>query len=134
MLEKMMERLKLANVKMLGEIDDPAPYYAASDFFILPSRSEGMSNALLEAMACGLPCVASNIAGNQELIVSGVNGLLFRTEDADDLAARLREVLSNDDLAMNLGAAARETVTQKYSLDAVTDNYIALYANLLKHS
>lgn len=132
-LEEIAGQLGIAHrIKMLGEVLDIAPYLAASDVFVLPSRGEGMSNALLEAMATGLPCLASDVGGNREVILSGENGLLFQPEDVAGLANALDLLLSDRDLSARLGAAARQSVEQQVSFDSVADRYVALYTRLLR--
>lgn len=132
-LEEMTARLGIADrVRMLGEVADIAPYLAVADVFVLPSRGEGMSNALLEAMATGLPCLASDVGGNRQVIVSGANGMLFPAGDAAALADNLNILLPNAKLAAHLGRRARATVEQQFAFSSVTDRYIALYKNLLE--
>jgi glycosyltransferase involved in cell wall biosynthesis len=109
-----------------------ASYLAASQVFVLPSRGEGMSNALLEAMAAGRACLASDIPANSNLIQPGVNGLLFKSEDHDDLAAHLVTLLENEALRVQLGANALQTVIARCSIEAVARQYIQLYSTLLE--
>lgn len=109
-----------------------AGQYARADIFVLPSLAEGMSNALLEAMACGLPCLASDISANAELIQDGVNGLLFPVGDARALAKRIELLLSDRALAQGLGDAARKTVEARYTFEHVTEAYQALYLKLIE--
>lgn len=106
-------------------------YLRRADIFVLPSRAEGISNALLEAMASGLPVVVSNVPGNVDVIENRKNGLLFEVDDADSLAMNLNSLLGQPDLRAQLGRLARRTVESHYSLDYVADRYIALYQTLL---
>jgi glycosyltransferase involved in cell wall biosynthesis len=99
--------------------------------FVLSGISEGMSNALLEAMSAGLACVASDTPGNRAVIDPEVNGLVYDGDSADQLAAQLDRLLSDSALRVRLGQAARETVVKNYSLDMVVDQYLALYRRLL---
>jgi glycosyltransferase involved in cell wall biosynthesis len=119
-------------VEFLGQVDDPLPMLGQSDVFVLPSRSEGMSNALLEAMASGLPCIATDIAGNSEVIAQGVNGLLVQPDDHNDLATAMASLAMDQKLREKLGQEAVRTVEDKYSLDSVVDQYMTLYAGLLQ--
>jgi glycosyltransferase involved in cell wall biosynthesis len=98
--------------------------------FVLPSRWEGLPNALLEAMACGLPCVATRVSGSEDVIEDGVNGLLVPPEQPEALCEALRRMLRNPEEAARLGRAAQATVEQNYSLPAVTDRCVALYRRL----
>ncbi len=118
-------------VEFLGKRDDVPKLLADSDIFVLPSSVEGLSNALLEAMACGLPAIASDIPGNAEVIRDDWNGLLFTTGDADSLAKCMMLLLENMDSRQRLGRSARNTVEQNYSLDNIADRYISLYRELI---
>jgi glycosyltransferase involved in cell wall biosynthesis len=119
-------------VEFVGQVDDPLPSLRQSDVFVLPSRSEGMSNALLEAMASGLPCIATDIAGNNEVIAHGANGWLVQPDDHNDLAAAMALLASDQTLRRRLGQEAIRTVGERFSLDTVVDQYLALYAELLR--
>lgn len=131
-LEAQAQALGLAErVTFWGTVAPLTPYLDQADLFALPSRSEGISNALLEAMARGLPCVVSAIGGNTDLIHSGENGLLTAPEDAAGLAAALVDMLDDEALRRRLGTAARRTVEAGYSLESVARQYLALYRSLL---
>ena len=119
-------------VEFLGHIQGVDALLDQSDCFVLPSLSEGMSNALLEAMAHGLPCVATDIAGNNSLIQHHHNGLLVRPEDDAALAAAILLLMTDEAHRKRLGQAALKTVEEKYSLGSVARQYAALYADLLK--
>lgn len=118
-------------VQFAGYVPDLLKRLAGSDIFVLPSRAEGMSNALLEAMAAGLPCIATEISGNTDLIQDGLNGLLVRPDEAEALTTALAKLLDSPALRERLGRQARETVCQKYSIEAVANRYLELYQNLL---
>lgn len=92
-----------------------------------PSRWEGMPNAVLEAMACGLPCVATRVSGCEDLIQDGVNGLLVAPEDYLGLAQALVTLLRDPVLARQYGHAARATIEKHYAHDQVMDQYVELY-------
>jgi glycosyltransferase involved in cell wall biosynthesis len=99
---------------------------------VLPSRYEGMPNALLEAMACGLPCVATRVSGSEDVIRQGVNGLLVEPEDYRGMAQALLTLLHDPVLAQRYGRAARATIEEHYALDSVTDGYIELYQSMIR--
>ncbi len=99
---------------------------------ILPSRWEGMPNALLEAMASGQACVATRVSGSEDLIKHGVNGLLVESENYQEMAQALVTLLQDTPLAQKYGEAARRTVEQEYTLDHVLDMYTAVYQSLIK--
>lgn len=98
---------------------------------ILPSRWEGMPNALLEAMASGQACVATRVSGSEDLIQPGVNGLLVESEDYEEMAQSLVTLLRDTPLAQKYGAAARRTVEQGYTLDHVLEMYTTVYQQLM---
>ncbi|MCB7128053.1 MAG: glycosyltransferase family 4 protein [Candidatus Brocadiales bacterium] len=106
-------------------------YYRAADLFVLPSRREGMPNALLEAMASGLPCIASRLPGvTDSLIASGQTGLLVEPEDASALAKAIATVLEMPDRGRSMGRRARASVLERFSVDQVAAQYRNLYHQL----
>mgnify|MGYP002625335207 FL=1 len=114
-----------------GQTDEVLLHLQQADLFVLPSRAEGISNALLEAMSCGLPVVVSAIPGNLDVIDYGYNGLHFPVGNTGALAHCLQRLLDQPDLREQLGRQARQTVEYRFSLNSVADQYIALYRNLL---
>ena len=110
----------------MGGIADVAPYLGAADAFALASRTEGMPVALLEAMACGLPCVATAVGGTVEVLEDGLTGRLVPSEDPVRLAEGLVEALSEP----SWGAAARSHVVRRFSLDDVADRCVEIYLSL----
>jgi glycosyltransferase involved in cell wall biosynthesis len=130
-LETQAQRLRLGeSVRFLGGRPDPEALLQASQIFLLPSRSEGMSNALLEAMATGLPCVASRIGGNTDLLEHGVSGLLTPPGDVVTLAEAVGALFEDPALRERLGTAARAVILERYSMDRVIRQYTELYARL----
>jgi L-malate glycosyltransferase len=119
-------------VAFVGERPDPRPYFAASDVLVLPSIAEGMSNVLLEAMAMGVPCVATRIGGTVDVLRGGVTGLLVEPNNVPQLSQGLLGLLEDRDLARRLGAAGRRAVEEAFSLDVVADRYVGLYRELLE--
>ena len=103
-------------------------YYRLADFFVFPSSNEGLPNAVLEAMACGLPCVATRVSGSTDLIRDGETGTTFGVEDTDELAAALSRVHGERGLAM--GAAARRFVQEGYDISRIAERYEALYQKM----
>lgn len=108
-------------VVVLPPREDLAPLYAAADAFFLPSTSEGLSNALLEAMSSGLAPLASRVGGTAETLEDGKTGLLFERDDEPGLKAAVRRLAAEPGLAARLGAAARAKVLEEYSLGKVVD-------------
>jgi glycosyltransferase involved in cell wall biosynthesis len=118
------ERLRFA-----GVTHDVPSYLQSADVFVLPSRREGLPVALLEAMACGVPCIASRLPGSTEAIIEdGVNGVMTPPGDVPALAAALDSLLSNPAERHRLGAAARATISDRYSSGAVADRWLDAYA------
>jgi glycosyltransferase involved in cell wall biosynthesis len=112
------------------ETQQVADWLNAADLFVLPSRSEGVSNALLEALACGLPALATAVGGSPEVIEDGVNGVLVPPEDAGLLADGLLHLARDPDHARTLGAAARQTIEARFSMETVVQRYEELYVRL----
>jgi glycosyltransferase involved in cell wall biosynthesis len=119
------------SVRLLGKRSDVACFLEEGDVFVLPSRREGMSNALMEAMAYGMPCVATDISGNQDLIEDGKNGLLVPAEDADSLARGIARMFRDPTEAKSLGARAREHLLEAYDMKSVSGRYSRYYESLL---
>lgn len=105
--------------------------FAGLDLFVLPSLAEGLPMVLLEAMACGKPVVATNIAGNREVITPDTDGLLVKPGDIGDLANALIRLLQSPELALRLGTSARQTVLKRFSVDRMISETDILYQNLL---
>jgi len=131
-LARQIEELDLqGRVLLAGVFDEIDELLSAADLFVLPSYEEGMSLALLEAMAAGLPVVASDIPGNRPLVSDGEQGLLVPPRDAAALAAAIDRIWNEADLAAQLGAAARDRAMSRFSLDRTLDQHLALFQNLL---
>jgi glycosyltransferase involved in cell wall biosynthesis len=105
--------------------------YKQSNVFLFPSRHEGMPNALLEAMASGLPVIATCIAGNEELVAEGETGYLVPAEDIELLQATLKKILSDSTTRQQMGIAARQRVEENYSWESTAQQY-ALYLEKVK--
>lgn len=120
-----------SSIKFMGVVGDVLPYYGSTDVFVLPSSSEGVSIALLEAMSCGLAVVASNIPGNAEIIQNGKNGLLFDVENRLDCAQKIVLLLKDEQLAARLKNEARRVVVEQYSSDIMIKSFIEIYRKIL---
>lgn len=116
------------HVRLLGDRSDVRDILAALDVFVLPSRTEGMSNALLEAMATALPVVATAVGGTPEVVTDGRSGLLVPADDADAMAAAIGRVLENPAWAGELGAAARQTAEEHFGARRMVRRLEAVYA------
>jgi glycosyltransferase involved in cell wall biosynthesis len=119
------------NVHFLGNLSEVFALLKLSDVFCLLSRTEGFSNALLEAMASGLPCVATRVGGNAEAIDEGQSGFLLPVEDAVAAAERIRFLLRNPEEARRVGRAARRTVEEKFTSEKMAGQLAHLYQALL---
>ncbi len=102
---------------MPGFIDNIYEYYKAMDIFLLPSRSEGFSLALLEAAASGLPIIASNIPGNDEFIEHKKNGFLFNISKPDELAQHILTLADDRKLALEYGSFAEKNFIKEFTLE-----------------
>src|SRR5205823_11528833 len=108
-----------------------AEWLSAIDIFVLPSRSEALSNSLMEAMACGCCPVASNVGGNPELVRAGETGLLFRAGDPEDLASSLRTLIGQPDLRRDLAAHAESLIRANFSTAAAARRMAEIYRAVL---
>jgi len=114
-------------VWLSGARDDVPAILASFDVFVLPSLSEGISNTILEAMACGLPVLATGVGGNLELVRDGACGRYFRPGDVDGLAALLAAYGGDAGLRSAHGAASRKIAVEQFSMAAMVNNYMAVY-------
>lgn len=118
-------------VEFLGHRDDIPDLLAAADLFVLPSRSEAFPNGAIEAMAAGLPVVASDVGGLRDLIAHGRTGLLVPPADPEALAAAIGALVAGPDRARDIGDAARDEVRGRYSFERMVDAFDALYQSAL---
>ena len=118
------------NVTFVGAVNNIHPYLAASDIFVLPSLAEGISNSLLEAMSCGLPCIATSVGGSSEVLGDGKYGILVPVNDVAELAAALIR-LGLDVVERNrIGNEARCHILKRYDMGIVGKKYLDLYMQL----
>jgi glycosyltransferase involved in cell wall biosynthesis len=115
-----------------GPVEDVPGLLADADLFALPSRSEGMSNALLEAMAGGLAVVATDVGGNRECLDDGACGMLVPAEDPGALGAALESLAADPRRRGELGGRARARVERHYDLERILDRVEDLYRELLR--
>jgi glycosyltransferase involved in cell wall biosynthesis len=113
-------------VHFTGLRNDIAAILSETDIFVLPSHSEGLSNALMEAMASGCACIASDVGGNAFLIQNGVSGFLFPVGDREILRARIHGLMEDPHKRRAMGKAARERIEKVFSWDVVGKQYDAL--------
>lgn len=118
-------------VWMTGDRDDIPDLLRMMDVFLLPSLGEGISNTILEAMAAGLPVVATAVGGNPELVEDGVNGRLVPVGNTSALADALLELVEDDGLRHRMGSAALEGVRLRFDWDRAVSEYLGVYDELL---
>ncbi len=144
-LKKLCCSLGLAeSVEFTGMIRNVTEYLRNADLFVLPSRTEGLSNALLEAMSYGLPCIATKVGGNIELIgeddrkkimpgkfIIGRNGIVVNPDDIEGISEAMLYLIRNGAEREEMGNKGRLNIEKNYSIDLTADKYIALYQRML---
>jgi glycosyltransferase involved in cell wall biosynthesis len=131
-LEDYVKRLGIgAQVNFLGNKSDVRSYLNAADLFVLPSKSEGISNALLEAMSAGLACVATPVGGNFEVLDQGRCGILLPPGDVSKWSKSLVELGNNPEMRQALGDAAQKFIFSHFDFSVVGSQYKRLYSELL---
>lgn len=129
--QTLLERAGLAErADIVGDSDRVAEELNAMDLFVLPSLAEGISNTILEAMAAGLPVIATATGGNPELIADGTTGRLVGVNDTAALVAALAAYVDDAELRARHGAAARARVEREFSMAKMVDAYDAVYQSL----
>ncbi len=116
----------------LGYRTDIATLLESSDLFILPSHEEGSSNALLEAMAAGVPVIATQTGGNADAVIPGITGVLVPVRSPAALGAAILAMAANPDMRAKMAKAARQDVARRFTWDRCIDDYEALYHSALE--
>jgi len=128
-LQVLAENLGLgAHVRFTGPVDNVRDFYWLSDIFVLPSMFEGLPVALLESMACGMAVLAAQSPGNLQVVKDGVNGLTCSIDDLDALSRQLKRLITDADLRSALGTEARRSILAGYSILAVSEAHLKVYA------
>ena len=124
------------SVRLIGHVADPRDVYAAADVFALSSTSEGLPNSLLEAMACGVPVVATTVGAVPSVVTDESNGLLCPASDASSLTLALNRLLSNEALRDQFSSAALHTIENRFSFERRMQKIAAVYDSVLlnRHS
>jgi glycosyltransferase involved in cell wall biosynthesis len=128
------EAIELLNVASLtdkawlpGERDDIPEILRSLDIFVLPSKAEGISNTILEAMASGLPVIATRVGGNPELVLDGKTGCLVEKEDVQGMSSAMRELVLDDGKRRQLGEASLQRIQAEFSIDSMVNRYRQVY-------
>jgi len=121
------------NMKVLGKLnrDELRYYYNLADVFLFPSRLEGLSLSTLEAMACGLPIVATNTSSFPEIIEEGRGGFLCKIDDAVEFAEKTRLVVKSRSLGVEMGKYNREKIEKRFTIKKMANKYLHLYRGLV---
>jgi len=131
-LERTITEMGLTdNFRFMGSSEDVFSLLKMSDVSCLPSRSEGFSNALIEAMACKLPCVATDVGGNREALKHNETGFIVANEDWQDMGARLTSLLDDRALSAAMGSRGEQVIYEKFTVETMMRDLIRLYQGLL---
>jgi glycosyltransferase involved in cell wall biosynthesis len=117
----------------LGNRNDVEVIYPACDITVLPSHNEGMPNALLESMACGIPVIATNIGDNPQIVKEGEVGFLVEVDNVKGMADRIKTLLGNNILYKKIGNQARNWVLEKFSTRQLARNTESVYMEMLEN-
>jgi len=118
-------------IRVLGFVEDIPMLLTAGDIFCLPTYSEGLSIAIMEAMAVGLPVAASDIGGNPELVINGITGVIFPSRNPSALADALRPLLDDRGLRFKMADESRSRLKKLFTASRMTENYAKLYSDLM---
>ena len=119
-------------IKFLGFREDIPEILLAMDGYICASHTEGFSNAILEAMASGLPIIATNVGGNSEIIKHKKNGLLIKSKDQNAIASTMIKIMKDSTLSQKISEDAKKTVNEKYNTEKMVKSYIDVYEKAVK--
>jgi N-acetyl-alpha-D-glucosaminyl L-malate synthase BshA len=131
--QQLIEELRLTpHVELIGESQDVVGLLSVSDLFLLPSLQESFGLSALEAMACGVPVVASNVGGLPEVVIDGVTGMLRAPGDIEGMANSAIDILSSPELHRRLAEHASRSAIERFSAERIVPQYAALYARALQ--
>lgn len=117
-------------IEWWGKCDDMENIYQHADIVVLPSYREGLPKVLLEAAACGLPIVATDVPGCREIVQDGINGILVPVKNSDALAIAIKKLIDEPELRESMGVKGRELVEKEFSQDKVIKETLALYEKI----
>ena len=121
----------LQYVWLPGERKDIAEIMRTLDIFVLPSQAEGISNTILEAMATGLPVIATNVGGNPELVKDGETGLLVPPSNPEKMATALYGLISDPEKRQQQGEKAYQSVLENFSIQVMVNKYTDVYDSII---
>lgn len=130
-LEQKASNMGCDAIAFLGKIEDIISLLYCSDIFLLPSAEESMPRALMEAMAMGLPCVATNVGGVPEVITHLHNGLIAEYGDEDNFAGEILRLIRSKELRKELGSNARIRISTEFNMELVAKKYIKLFEEIV---
>jgi glycosyltransferase involved in cell wall biosynthesis len=133
--EEFLQREAEANglsdrVIFTGNVDGVCEYLQASDFFVFPSQSEGLGLSLIEALACGLPSIATGVGGILDILQHGVNGILVQYGDVESLYLNMKKLLTSEKISQEYSNAGRATVESNFDIDKLAIEYFELFSQL----
>jgi glycosyltransferase involved in cell wall biosynthesis len=120
-------------VTFTGYVENVEDYLRASNCFAFPSRSEAFGLSLAEAMACGLPCVATKIGGIPDFVTDRKDGILVPVGDATALEQAIWQLYSHEEKASKMGARARDAIQRRFSIQVITDSHLKTFSEILKY-
>lgn len=123
--------IPVVSLGRLGTDEEIRNAYSAADIFLLPSLEDNLPNTILESMSCGTPVVAFDVGGVPDMVSDGVNGLLVKAFDTQQMGEAIISLGLDDDKRLSMGKACREKALRDYALDVQAGNYLELYENLL---
>jgi len=127
-LQQQVLELGLSNtVQFFGAISDTDSFYKSLDIYVQPSFAEGLPNSVIEAMNAAKPVLASDIGGNQDLVIDGETGYLFPAGNAEELSIRLEDLLNDSAQRLRMGGLGRERIENHFDIALVVDQLIEVY-------
>lgn len=117
-----------SHIYLAGSRDNIPELLNCFDVFVLPSESEGLSNAIMEAMSCGLPVIAYDVGGNKELLQNGKGGFLIDKNDRYDFIAKVKYLIDNKEIRQKMGMFNRQYIIDNYSLTSMVNKYATFYS------
>jgi len=117
-------------ITFTGAVSNVPDYLKAADIYAFPTENEAFGLALIEAMGCGLAVMSTTTGGIKDFIVDEENGLVVRSGNEDDMVRQLKRLFDDEPLRARLGAAARDTVVRRFTLDAVVKQYVSVFSRV----